>query len=309
MDNQNQKSQAFVSRLLQNPALRECTPLQREQQIVQFLQQNADALYPTLSSAQFFPGKPWGEILRVLVAGLSSLTNDAMTKELERLLWDRLQFSYVGFLKQNTCDHDTTRKQLNEFLRKMLMRAEARREFAASHVALAHSLVERYVEEAFRRREYVYFELAKVQRLDLGRVELVHLLGTSMLLKPCVHLVTGNGAASHGDQATVMVLKHYADKALEVVATQLPCLPAEVIRSGVYGNLSYLEHPFLEATARVTAILHARCRSYRPSGTVDRGADTPDKSWFSIARRNYKYYGFDIKMLDEFYKIAAERGW
>jgi hypothetical protein len=176
-------------------------------------------------------------------------------------------------------------------------------------VALVHSVVERYVEEAFRRREYVYFELAKVQRLSLGRVELENLLRTSILLKPCVHLFTADGAPSHGDQATVMVLKHYADKALDVVSRQIPCLPEEVIRSGVYGNLSFLEHPVLEATSRVTAILHARCRSYRPAGTVDRGADTPDKSWFSIARRNYKYYGFDIKMLDEFYKIAAEKGW
>ena len=42
---------------------------------------------------------------------------------------------------------------------------------------------------------------------------------------------------------------------------------------------------------------------------VDRGAESPDKSWFSIARRNYKFYGFDIKMLDELYKTAAENGW
>jgi hypothetical protein len=42
---------------------------------------------------------------------------------------------------------------------------------------------------------------------------------------------------------------------------------------------------------------------------VDRGADTPDKSWFSIARRNFKFYGYDVKMIDEFYKIAAENGW
>jgi hypothetical protein len=42
---------------------------------------------------------------------------------------------------------------------------------------------------------------------------------------------------------------------------------------------------------------------------VDRGANGPDSSWFSVARRNYKYYGFDIKMLDELYRIAADNGW
>ena len=80
MDNQNQKSQAFISRFLQNPALRESTPLQRERQIVQFLQ-------------------------------------------------------------QNTCDQDTTRKQLYGFLQKMLIRAEACREFLEGTVIVAISFV------------------------------------------------------------------------------------------------------------------------------------------------------------------------
>ncbi len=40
-----------------------------------------------------------------------------------------------------------------------------------------------------------------------------------------------------------------------------------------------------------------------------RGAEHPDESRFNMARRNYAYDGFDIKMLDEFYSIATENGW
>jgi hypothetical protein len=89
----------------------------------------------------------------------------------------------------------------------------------------------------------------------------------------------------------------------------LKTLPEEVLKSAVNSNVSFFENKFIEATARLTALFAARCRIYNPTVTVDRGADTPDKSWFSIARRNFKFYGYDVKMIDEFYKIAAENGW
>ena len=45
MSIENQKATAFVSRLLQNPALKPLNPLLREEQILQFLQMNARKLY------------------------------------------------------------------------------------------------------------------------------------------------------------------------------------------------------------------------------------------------------------------------
>ena len=51
------------------------------------------------------------------------------------------------------------------------------------------------------------------------------------------------------------------------------------------------------------------CRNYKPEAQKDRGADTAIKSWINVARKNYKFYGYDIKMLDELYNIAADNGW
>ncbi|MFW5718164.1 MAG: hypothetical protein ACOC0E_12050, partial [Spirochaetota bacterium] len=79
--------------------------------------------------------------------------------------------------------------------------------------------------------------------------------------------------------------------------------------SGVNANVSYVENRFIEATARLAAVFSARARSYQPNVDVDRGADSPDKSWLSVARRNYRFYGFDLKLLDELYSIATENGW
>ena len=82
-----------------------------------------------------------------------------------------------------------------------------------------------------------------------------------------------------------------------------------MLKSAVDANVSFNEHHVLEATARLSAIFSARARNYQPDLKVDRGADSPDKSWLNVARRNYKFYGFDVKMLDELYKIAAENMW
>jgi hypothetical protein len=86
-------------------------------------------------------------------------------------------------------------------------------------------------------------------------------------------------------------------------------IPPELLRGGLYSNVSFEEDKQVDATARLAAIFASRGKNYKPMARVDRGASTPDRSWFSITRRNYKYYGFDIKMLDELYKIASENGW
>ena len=86
-------------------------------------------------------------------------------------------------------------------------------------------------------------------------------------------------------------------------------LPEEVLSSAVHANVSFLENPGLEATSRISSIISAMSKNFKPGQKIDRGADTPDKSWLSVSRRNFRYYGYDIKIIDEFYIIAAENGW
>jgi hypothetical protein len=82
-----------------------------------------------------------------------------------------------------------------------------------------------------------------------------------------------------------------------------------VVKSGVNSALSFQDNPYMESTARLAAIFSHRCRNLKPGMKVDRGAESSDKSWFSVARKNYKFYGFDLDMLVELHGIAAENGW
>ena len=107
----------------------------------------------------------------------------------------------------------------------------------------------------------------------------------------------------------MLVQPQFAATALDSVKGQLKILPEELLRGALFSNVSFEEDKQIDATARIAAIFSLRAKNHKPITRVDRGANTPDRSWFSITRRNFKYYGFDIKMLDEFYKISSESGW
>lgn len=309
MNMRNKKAQAFVQRLLTNPALSGLTPLQQEEQILQFLAKNGSQLFPTLSSANFFPGENWEQIWAALTGALIEDINDRLFPALQAVIGEKIDFSFVSFFSTGTVSQADIRKEIYAFLTRILERPEARRSFTGPFTALYHNVIERYVEQVFARKEYIHFELTKVQRLNMGKDQIKHMIHSSLLIRPIIHILSISPAVGQHESTTGTIQAQYADKVADAAGKGLKTLPKELLKSAVNSSVSFFDNKFIEATARLTAIFSSRCRSYNPSVKVDRGADTPDKSWFSIARRNFKFYGYDVKMIDELYKIAAENGW
>jgi hypothetical protein len=282
--------------------------LQKEEQIIQFLQGNAAQLAPTLSSSQFFPGKNWNQVFSLLVSELYAGTNDQVLNEIERFLGSQIDLTFVHLLRQQHVDKQSLNQQVMGVMKEILEKPESRRVFTGPFTALKHRVVNRYIEEIFTRKSYVHFELTKVQRLRLGKEEVAFFVDTTMLLRPAIHLVSSAGTG-RADRATGMVQPSFAEKAVPMLERKIKVLPEPVLKSAVNANVSFHDNRFVEATSRLAAILSALGKQLQPNIRVDRGADSPNKSWFNVARRNYRYYGFDVKMLDELYKIAAENFW
>lgn len=306
MNSDSDKARAFIARLLQNPALNGFSPLQQEEQIIQFLHANAAQLAPTLSSPQFFPGKNWNQIFALLVTALHQTINGMVGPELEKIVGE-MNFTFAQLIQGGRSDQQKTAAQVAAFLAKLKDKPEARRELTGPLAVVRGGLMNRYLEEVFLRKTYIHFELTKVQRLRLGVEEVRNFVNLNLLLKPAVYLFISSGQGQ--DRSAGTVQNQFAERALPPIAKALPALPEPVLKSIVHSSVSFNDNRFIEATARLAAIFGARGRSYQANIKVDRGADTPDKSWFSTARRNYRFYGFDIKVLDELYKIAAENMW
>ncbi|MBN2049961.1 MAG: hypothetical protein JW760_05905 [Spirochaetales bacterium] len=285
------------------------TPLQKEEQILQFLKVNAAQLYPTLASPAFFPGKSWNEIISILQNMVALNTNNAIEPGIQKILSENMDLSFIQLIRQQNMPQDQLKKKIYEFVSSILSKQEARFEFVGSYNALAYRFVDKYLEEIFDRKQYTHFELTKVQRLKLGKDAVKDMIRLSILLKPAVFLLAESQGAGKIESGRGLVQAAFAEKALQVMKQKFVVLPDEVLASAVHANVSFQENPGLEATSRIASILTSMGKAYKPDQQIDRGADTADKSWLSIARKNFRYYGFDIKMIDECYMIAAENGW
>jgi hypothetical protein len=309
MSAESDRAQAFVLRLLGNPTLQDFSALQKEEQIIQFLNVNAAQLAPTLATPKFFPDRSWSQTFGLLVQALFSITDTELLPRLKSMVSEQVSFSFVPFLRQQVYQNAKIQNQIYSFVSSLMKKADARRGFTGAYAALRFSVVDKYIEQIFARKSYVHFELTKVQRLRMSREEIRGMVQATLLLKPAVHVLATSSGVGQQERLAGTVQNQFAEKVIQVLAGPLNQLPEQLVRSAVNSNISFGENRFVEATARLAAIFAARCRNFNPNVRVDRGADTPDKSWFSIARRNYRFYGFDVKMLDELYSIAAENGW
>ena len=309
MDNGLPLAASFINRLLANPALAQLPPLQREEQIIQFLNANAQALYPTLASPQFLPGKNWDAILTLLIKALTIETDKLLLPQLRELLDRNINFTFMSFLHQLHIPPEKYKEEIFTFIQRLLQNGAARTAFSGPFTALCANLTDRYIDESFDLRQYIYFELIKVQKLKMSKEEIKNMVKASILLKTAIYLLTVEGSAGSLEKSAGMVGVQFIDKAYSILKAQLKLLPDPLLKSVLNSNVSFQENKTIEATGRIASIFSLRGQSYKPGIQVDRGANTPDRSWFNISRRNFKFYGFDIKILDEFYKIAAENGW
>lgn len=308
MSTEEQKSEAFVGRLLDNPAIAKYTPLQKEEQILQFLQANSGQLAPTLQSSKFFPGFSWNQVLSLLITTLTGKIDDQMARTTDQVIDRMINWDFVSFSGRASADVERCKQEVRTVLSELLERPEGRRALTGPYAAVYFGSPRRYLEHVYSRKSYVHFELTKVQRLRMGKDQVKGLVDVTTLLKPSMYVLSSPGEHS-GVQGSGLIQPSFAENAISALRKRFPSIPEQAVAGGVHANMSFLEHSFVEATSRLASVFAIRARHYCPGMKVDRGADTPDKSWLSIARRNYKFYGFDVKMVDELYSIAAENMW
>ena len=303
MSTEDEKAATFVRHLWQNPSLIGLSPLQKEEQLQQFLDLNSQALAPTLNSPEYFPSLPWPRVRSLLGAALSELANSSLTPLCEAVLDKNIDLSFTVHMARRSATLDQISRQLGEFLQTLSEKSESRRELTGPLMAAASGMVDRYLSKILERQKYISFELRKVQRLKISAGQIGDLVKATMLIRPAVHYFCPP------DSKLMHISQPMAQKLAARTAKALTLMPEPVIQGGVNSTLSFQENRFMESTARLAAVFSFRCRNLRPGMKADRGAESSDKSWFNVARKNYKYYGFDPDILIELHGIAADNRW
>ena len=305
----SEKANSFINHLYENPSLQQYTPLQREEQIIQFLEKNQHTLSPTLSSNDFFPGYGWNRIMEMLVSTLQERTNAHFLSDLKELITQSINYGFLRDYGMESVNYDVVQSQIEQLLVKLLQNSGSRRLINGSYNSVFHGMPSRYVTVSFNRKSYLYFEFTKVQHLKIPSDQICDLVKITTLLMPSIWIGDHTGVMVNNSGVPMEVDPPWIERAFERAHSEIGSIPKDILRCALRANLSFTDHSDIEATSRLSAIFVARARYFNPNVAIDRGADTPDKSWFNTARRNHKYYGYDSRMLEELYSISSDNHW
>ncbi|MDC7222752.1 MAG: hypothetical protein PQJ60_03360 [Spirochaetales bacterium] len=301
-----EKAQQFVIRLMSNPALQGMAPLKKEQQIRHFLKVNEDQLLPTLSSPAFFPGKARYEINAILGETLREMTDQTILPPLKQFITGTLRpAALLSAARDDGGDTSAMREALWQIFSSLLQSPDSRDALIPALTLFESPLFVRYVPQIIQRQKYISFEVRMVQRFKEVPENIVDFLKLTVLLKPVIHTFLENS----GDPMNGCLSTAYANQIIRQLHGRYPALPETILKGLIYTSVSFEDNRDLPATSRLAAIFTQRAVNWNPAQKIDRGAESSDKSWFNIARKNYRYYGYDMDMLMELYNIAAELGW
>jgi hypothetical protein len=295
--------------MLDTPALRQLPALQKEEQALQFLRANGSQLTPILASLGFDVSRGWQEAAAHVARAIKAETDKGLADDLDALVSSRVGFSFFSALAGGRPAPANARGELRALLQRAAVHPIARGALAGSLSAARADLIDKYIPQAWERKKYVYVEITRVQRLTLAPAAVVDLMRLMLVLRPAAYLYITPGESLEKDAGFAPLQESYVQKILPNIAALVPSLPPSLISMGLRGTLAFPVTPNVEAVARLSAIMALRGRSLAPGLIVDRGADSPDKSWFNVNRRNARWHGLDAQMLDELYTIAAENGW
>ena len=299
----------FASRLLESPALRQLSALQKEEQALNVLRANGSQLLPVFASLGLDVSRGWREPAALVSRAIRAEADATMAREVANLLSTRLSFSFFPGLAGGRQAPEHTREELRALIARAAAHPVARNALSGSLVIAGSDIIEKYIPRAWERKKYVYVEISRVQRLTLSPPDLSDLTRFIVLVRPAAYLFVTPGETVEKDAGSSPLQEQYVQKILPGIASQVPSVPSALLNLGLRSSIGFNGTGSLEATARLGAIMAMRGRSLVPSLVVDRGADSPDKSWLNVQRRNARWHGLDVRMLDELYTIAAENGW
>jgi hypothetical protein len=300
----------FAMRLMEAPALRSLPALQKEEQALNVLRANGPQLVPVFTSLGMAVSRGWQEPAALVAKAIRSAADRMTEAEISELISSRLALSFFPALAGGRPAPARAREELQGLVGRTARHPVARSALSGSLAAAHSDIIDKYIPRALERKKYVYVEISRVQRLPLPPDQLADLLRFMLLVRPAAYLFVTPGQAPDREAGYAPLQEQYLSKILPGLGSSVPSVPHAILALGLRCTLAWQEDSTnVEATARLGAVMALRGRALAPSVTVDRGADTPDKSWFNVQRKNARWRGLDAKMLDELYTIASENGW
>lgn len=316
-DNDKNKMKTFVERLISNPSLATQPQLAIEDNIILFFIQNSPALKATFSTPSYFPDMDWSIVEKMFQDVLFEEIDKKFIPELESLVKTKINFEFMNVILDRQITNEKYQEEMLQFLKKHTSRFEIRRNLESVLKIIRNGLIDKYLNKAFEDRSYTARELSLNERLKMSPDMTANLTKVVMLVSITGLIRSDLNDASLQQKIKIREMefgntfaaKEYYEKLITQFTTNLSTITEDLMQKFVSVHLSFNENKRLPATSRMGRIFSIFGKNYNPKAKADKGADTYEKSWFQAQRMNYKFFGFDPDMVNEFYRISAENYW
>lgn len=309
-----ERIEEFVGKLWTNPSIRNATLVKKENQILAFLKENRKQLETAFSRPELFPGVPFDDVARQLLSVLTDTILQYITPKLDAAL-DRIFGSGIIGALDSEGGVDLDRAKLREFVLANMRAKSLRDPYLLAIEAVSAGIFDRYVPIIVMRRKMIYNEVIRRDRLTLDNALVPGFFNLACLYRPLYWYGFSRVTGGPGQIATLAGVardQKVYDASLKdltvLLDEQIGRAPERIYRAGIESCLNPGDRE-VGGASRLIAILMGRILDFDPAQKVDRGAESPDKSWFNINRRTAKYHGYDLRFMEELYQIAGEEAW
>lgn len=306
----------FVEHLLSNPGIKSEPLLVGEGMIMNFIVQNLPQLKITFKNSQFFPHLEWNQVLELIFENLYSRVSGIVLPVINQFV-DNTDFSFMNKLSASGTIADKFRREkFHTFVQMIFRNRDSRFNMNSTINIFNYNVLEKYIGEIFKRRDFLHNELVRVQKINIDSNEYIIFLKTMMLVRNTVYMKLPLNPSNPESKISIsdigknrkMILS-YTNSVVQYLISLLPGIPETLIRLAVKSNFTADMIEEDEATAKLLYILSSRFQNYKHIAKIERGAESADKSWLGIAKKNADHFGYDRRILDALYLIAGDNNW
>jgi len=306
----------FVDHLLSNPGIKSEPLLIGEGMIMNFLVQNLPQLKVTFKNSQFFPHLEWNQVLELIFENLYGRVSGIVLPVINRFI-DTADFSFLDKLyNSGTIADKFRREKLHGFVQMIFKNRDSRFNMNSTINIFNYEILEKYVGKIFKKRDFLHNELVRVQKTNIDSADYIVFLKIMILIKNIVFMRLQLNPSKPDLKLSITDIGKnrknilsYTDSVVNYVIPLLPGFPEKLIRLAVKSNFTADMAEQDEASSKLIYILSGRFQNYKHIEKIERGAESPDKSWLGIAKKNADHFGYDKKILDALYFIAGDNNW
>ncbi|MFN3411321.1 MAG: hypothetical protein ACK4YF_04085 [Exilispira sp.] len=301
----NPKIDQFLEHLLSLPVIKKDCPIGAEQQIITFIKTNLPKLEVSFTRPEFFPNLPPRETIAYIISTLQKRVVDQSLNFFKKVINSEIDLSILRKVRKRPVNEEVLKEKIISLMEEMLLDPITRLQLKPVYYILQTKYIDKIINLLFERKAFTYNELVRVQKCYIEAGEYISYLKILLLFSQFPNFQKENkkillNAATNEEKIQICT------NSSKILARKIPEMDIIEFKLAVDSNLPENLLEIWEASSRLLFILLHRFNEYDPNLKIEKGAETPDKSWFGVARKIAKDFGYSRGIIDELFLIANE---